>query len=173
MNPSRAQWAWSEDDSVERAATSSGGSELESAASNREEQEGASSSSSSSTSSTSTSKLFGGSSSTSRSSKGLYQTGVSVLALSGPVKMDLMVAQVRVGDYVRTGQRLRFMNSFDARTVASFLPVPTSGFLGNGEIGKVGSTTHLHGFTCAVGVLRAGKGMPLPPAAHMPAEKHS
>jgi len=29
-------------------------------------------------------------------------------------------------------------NSYDAKTVSSFLPVPTSGFLGNGEIGKVG-----------------------------------
>uniref|UniRef100_A0A7S3VSX1 FIST C-domain domain-containing protein n=2 Tax=Dunaliella tertiolecta TaxID=3047 RepID=A0A7S3VSX1_DUNTE len=74
---------------------------------------------------------------------------------------------------VGRGSNLHSKNSFDARTVASFLPVPTSGFLGNGEIGKVGSTTHLHGFTCAVGVLRAGKGMPLPPAARMPAEKNS
>jgi len=48
MNPSRAQWAWSEDSCVERTATNSGGPEWEAAASSREEQEGASSSSSSS-----------------------------------------------------------------------------------------------------------------------------
>jgi len=32
-------------------------------------------------------------------SVGLYQTGVSVLALAGPLKIDLMVAQVRMGSH--------------------------------------------------------------------------
>ncbi|KAK9839210.1 hypothetical protein WJX81_001660 [Elliptochloris bilobata] len=44
---------------------------------------------------------------------------------------------------------------FDSRTLASFLPVPSSGFFCNGEIGQVGQTTYLHGFTAAVGILRA------------------
>lgn len=30
-------------------------------------------------------------------------------------------------------------DSFDAKTVSSYVPVPTTGFLGNGEIGKVQS----------------------------------
>mmetsp|Transcript_38716 Transcript_38716/g.86104 ORF Transcript_38716/g.86104 Transcript_38716/m.86104 type:complete len:558 (+) Transcript_38716:89-1762(+) len=44
--------------------------------------------------------------------------------------------------------------SYDSRTITSFVPVPAAGFLCNGEIGRMGDTTHLHGFTCAVGVLR-------------------
>ena len=44
--------------------------------------------------------------------------------------------------------------SYDTRTLSSFIPVPCSGFLCNGEIGSVGGTTHLHGFTCAAGVVR-------------------
>eukprot|EP00198_Chlamydomonas_reinhardtii_P011498 XP_001700835.1 predicted protein [Chlamydomonas reinhardtii] len=102
-----------------------------------------------------------------------------------------------VGDYMRAGQRLRFMvrdkqgaqedltshglafkrkqlqpfgmlmftcngrgsglygeDSYDARTLSTYVPVPVAGFQCNGEIGRVGNTTHLHGFTCAAGVLR-------------------
>lgn len=36
------------------------------------------------------------------------------------------------------GTNLYSEPSYDARTVASYLPVPISGFLANGEIGKVG-----------------------------------
>ncbi|DBB01388.1 TPA: hypothetical protein ACH3X1_000056 [Trebouxia sp. C0004] len=48
--------------------------------------------------------------------------------------------------------------SYDSRKIAEFIPVPSSGFLCNGEIGQIARTTALHGFTCAVGVLRAGPG---------------
>jgi hypothetical protein len=41
-----------------------------------------------------------------------------------------------------------------AGTVASYVPGPVVGFLANGEIGRVGAATHLHGFTCATGLLR-------------------
>jgi small ligand-binding sensory domain FIST len=43
---------------------------------------------------------------------------------------------------------------FDSRTISQYVPVPCAGFLCNGEIGKVAGVTRLHGFTCAVGVLR-------------------
>ncbi|GLC50443.1 hypothetical protein PLESTB_000379900 [Pleodorina starrii] len=52
------------------------------------------------------------------------------------------------------GSGLYGENSYDARTMSSYVPVPCAGFQCNGEIGRVGDTTHLHGFTCAVGVLR-------------------
>eukprot|EP00798_Chlamydomonas_sp_ICE-L_P013129 gene13129-3451_t len=53
------------------------------------------------------------------------------------------------------GQELYQEESWDTKTMASFVgPVLCSGFLCNGEIGKVGETTHLHGFTAAVAVLR-------------------
>ncbi|KAG2486907.1 hypothetical protein HYH03_014406 [Edaphochlamys debaryana] len=56
--------------------------------------------------------------------------------------------------------------SYDARTMGSYIPAPAAGFLCNGEIGKVGNTTHLHGFTCAVGLLRLTADVPSggPPA---------
>ncbi|KAL3147368.1 hypothetical protein ABBQ32_002849 [Trebouxia sp. C0010 RCD-2024] len=43
---------------------------------------------------------------------------------------------------------------YDSRKIAEFIPVPSSGFLCNGEIGQIANSTALHGFTCAVGVLR-------------------
>eukprot|EP00877_Chromochloris_zofingiensis_P010885 jgi/Chrzof1/604/Cz01g22040.t1 len=45
---------------------------------------------------------------------------------------------------------------YDSRTLASYIPVPCSGFMCNGEIGTVAGNTKLHGFTCAVAVLRNG-----------------
>lgn len=45
-------------------------------------------------------------------------------------------------------------SSYDSRTMATYVPVPPAGFLCNGEIGTVAGETRLHGFTCAVGVLR-------------------
>ena len=47
--------------------------------------------------------------------------------------------------------------NYDSSTVASFIPVPASGFQCNGEIGQVSGRTWLHGFTCSVGVVRAGR----------------
>ena len=44
--------------------------------------------------------------------------------------------------------------SFDTRTLSSFIPVPCSGFLCNGEIGSLGGTTRLHGFTVVTGIIR-------------------
>lgn len=44
--------------------------------------------------------------------------------------------------------------SFDSGTISGYIPVPVAGFHCNGEIGAVGGTTYLHGFTCAIGVLR-------------------
>ncbi|GAX75694.1 hypothetical protein CEUSTIGMA_g3137.t1 [Chlamydomonas eustigma] len=52
--------------------------------------------------------------------------------------------------------------SYDTRTVSSFIPVPCSGFLCNGEIGGLRGSTHLHGFTCVVGVIRAANQAPAP-----------
>ncbi|GLI65553.1 hypothetical protein VaNZ11_009115 [Volvox africanus] len=51
------------------------------------------------------------------------------------------------------GSGLYGEDSYDARTMSSYVSVPCAGFQCNGEIGRVGNTTHLHGFTCAVGVL--------------------
>jgi small ligand-binding sensory domain FIST len=51
---------------------------------------------------------------------------------------------------------------WDSRAISQYVPVPAvSGFLANGEIGKVAGSSRLHGFTCVVGVLRlaaAGSG---------------
>ena len=37
-------------------------------------------------------------------------------------------------------------------------PLPLAGFFGNGEIGPVGQTTHLHGYTTVLGLLRPRSG---------------
>eukprot|EP01025_Chloroclados_australasicus_P064635 TRINITY_DN8659_c0_g1_i4.p1 TRINITY_DN8659_c0_g1~~TRINITY_DN8659_c0_g1_i4.p1 ORF type:complete len:366 (-),score=40.64 TRINITY_DN8659_c0_g1_i4:26-1069(-) len=50
--------------------------------------------------------------------------------------------------------------NYDSKKISQFIPVPISGFQCNGEIGQVGSTTWLHGFTCALGIFRAGKYQP-------------
>ena len=42
---------------------------------------------------------------------------------------------------------------WDSRAVASFVPVPSIGFFCNGEIGQVGKSTYLHGFTCVAAIL--------------------
>eukprot|EP01023_Acetabularia_acetabulum_P035667 TRINITY_DN33667_c0_g1_i7.p1 TRINITY_DN33667_c0_g1~~TRINITY_DN33667_c0_g1_i7.p1 ORF type:complete len:325 (-),score=60.52 TRINITY_DN33667_c0_g1_i7:263-1237(-) len=55
------------------------------------------------------------------------------------------------------GQGLYGTPNYDSKKVSSFIPVPISGFQCNGEIGQLGDTTWLHGFTCALGVFRAGK----------------
>jgi len=44
--------------------------------------------------------------------------------------------------------------SYDARTMGSFVRVPSAGFLCNGEIATVGGSTKLHGFTCAAAILQ-------------------
>ncbi|KAK9835887.1 hypothetical protein WJX74_010230 [Apatococcus lobatus] len=44
--------------------------------------------------------------------------------------------------------------AFDSRTLASYVPVPSAGFFCNGELGQVGQSTYIHGFTAAIGVLR-------------------
>ncbi|KAK9902118.1 hypothetical protein WJX75_004921 [Coccomyxa subellipsoidea] len=44
--------------------------------------------------------------------------------------------------------------NYDSTTLASYVPVPLSGIFCNGEIGQVGKSTYLHGFTAAVGILR-------------------
>ena len=43
----------------------------------------------------------------------------------------------------------------DSEVLASYVRAPSAGFFCNGEIAKVGGSTHLHGFTLAVGMLRA------------------
>jgi small ligand-binding sensory domain FIST len=43
---------------------------------------------------------------------------------------------------------------WDSRAISEYVPVPVAGCLCNGEIGKVAGSSRLHGFTCAVGVLR-------------------
>lgn len=52
------------------------------------------------------------------------------------------------------GQNLYREENYDSRTLAAFVPVPFSGMFCNGEIGQVGKSTYLHGFTAAVGILR-------------------
>lgn len=44
--------------------------------------------------------------------------------------------------------------NYDTTTLASYVAVPLSGIFCNGEIGQVGKSTYLHGFTAAVGILR-------------------
>eukprot|EP01024_Parvocaulis_polyphysoides_P023617 TRINITY_DN2180_c0_g1_i3.p1 TRINITY_DN2180_c0_g1~~TRINITY_DN2180_c0_g1_i3.p1 ORF type:complete len:350 (+),score=54.47 TRINITY_DN2180_c0_g1_i3:82-1050(+) len=55
------------------------------------------------------------------------------------------------------GQGLYGTPNYDSKKISQFIPVPISGFQCNGEIGQLGDTTWLHGFTCAVGIFRAGK----------------
>lgn len=53
------------------------------------------------------------------------------------------------------GQGLFKEPNYDSATFASYIPVPVSGYFCNGEIGPVGSTTYLHGFTAVFAILRA------------------
>ncbi|EIE18487.1 hypothetical protein COCSUDRAFT_68226 [Coccomyxa subellipsoidea C-169] len=52
------------------------------------------------------------------------------------------------------GMNLYGEPNYDSATLASYVPVPLSGIFCNGEIGQVGNSTYLHGFTAAVGILR-------------------
>eukprot|EP00873_Tetraselmis_striata_P000941 jgi/Tetstr1/421205/TSEL_001110.t1 len=53
------------------------------------------------------------------------------------------------------GEGLFSESNHDSATFASYIPVPVSGFFCNGEIGPVGASTYLHGFTAVFAVLRA------------------
>eukprot|EP00891_Asterochloris_glomerata_P008257 jgi/Astpho2/8257/fgenesh1_pg.00122_%23_30_t len=52
------------------------------------------------------------------------------------------------------GRHLYGEPHWDSRRLADFVPVPSSGFFCNGEIAQVTKQTAVHGFTCAVGILR-------------------
>jgi len=43
--------------------------------------------------------------------------------------------------------------NFDSRTFAEYIPVNVSGVFCNGEVGQVGSSTYLHGFTAVFGII--------------------
>eukprot|EP00951_Prasinocladus_malaysianus_P007557 scaffold54324_cov37-Prasinocladus_malaysianus.AAC.2 len=45
----------------------------------------------------------------------------------------------------------------DSRTFSEYVPVGVSGMFCNGEIGQVGDSTYLHGFTSVFGILKACK----------------
>lgn len=56
---------------------------------------------------------------------------------------------------VGRGERLYNEPNFDSQLFSRYLPdVPLSGFFCGGEIGPVGSTTFLHGFTSVFGIVR-------------------
>lgn len=52
------------------------------------------------------------------------------------------------------GEGLYNEPDFDSQLFNQFFPVPVSGFFCNGEIGPVGSTTFLHGYTSVFGICR-------------------
>ncbi len=52
------------------------------------------------------------------------------------------------------GQGLYGKPNFDSRLFSSYLNIPISGFFCNGEIGPVGSSTFLHGYTSVFGICR-------------------
>ena len=57
------------------------------------------------------------------------------------------------------GQILTHSANHDVGLVQEALgPLPLAGFFGNGEIGPVGQTTHLHGYTTVLGLLRPRSG---------------
>ncbi|RKZ14030.1 hypothetical protein DRQ53_01590 [bacterium] len=57
------------------------------------------------------------------------------------------------------GQALTGTENHDISLVQEALgPLPVAGFFGNGEIGPVGSTTHLHGYTTVLGLARPRSG---------------
>jgi small ligand-binding sensory domain FIST len=55
---------------------------------------------------------------------------------------------------VGRGEGLYGKPHFDARLFRRYLDIPVSGFFCNGEIGPVGGSTFLHGYTSAFGILR-------------------
>lgn len=52
------------------------------------------------------------------------------------------------------GEGLYNEPDFDSQLFNQFIPVPVSGFFCNGEIGPVGGTTFLHGYTSVFGICR-------------------
>ncbi|KAI8477022.1 MAG: FIST N domain-containing protein [Monoraphidium minutum] len=54
------------------------------------------------------------------------------------------------------GSGLYGEEGYDSRQVGAYVGVPLAGFQCNGEIGSVGGSTKLHGFTAATAVIRAG-----------------
>lgn len=52
------------------------------------------------------------------------------------------------------GEGLYNEPDFDSQLFNEFIPVPVSGFFCNGEIGPVGNTTFLHGYTSVFGICR-------------------
>ena len=54
------------------------------------------------------------------------------------------------------GEGLYDQPNFDSQLFNQYLHVPLSGFFCNGEIGPVGSTTFLHGYTSVFGICRQG-----------------
>ncbi|NES68541.1 MAG: hypothetical protein F6K24_26565, partial [Okeania sp. SIO2D1] len=52
------------------------------------------------------------------------------------------------------GEGLYGKPNFDSRLFSSYLNIPISGFFCNGEIGPVGSSTFLHGYTSVFGICR-------------------
>ncbi|MCL2932071.1 MAG: FIST C-terminal domain-containing protein [Trichodesmium sp. MAG_R03] len=52
------------------------------------------------------------------------------------------------------GEVLYGKPNFDSRLFSSYLNIPISGFFCNGEIGPVGSSTFLHGYTSVFGICR-------------------
>lgn len=52
------------------------------------------------------------------------------------------------------GEGLYNEPDFDSQLFSQFLPIPVSGFFCNGEIGPVGGTTFLHGYTSVFGICR-------------------
>ena len=52
------------------------------------------------------------------------------------------------------GEVLYGKPNFDSSLFSSYLNIPISGFFCNGEIGPVGSSTFLHGYTSVFGICR-------------------
>jgi small ligand-binding sensory domain FIST len=80
---------------------------------------------------------------------------------------------VAVGSDLRCGQTVQFhvrdhttatrelgerMASYHGLVQEALGPLPLAGFFGNGEIGPVGQTTHLHGYTTVLGLIRPRSG---------------
>jgi small ligand-binding sensory domain FIST len=55
---------------------------------------------------------------------------------------------------VGRGEGLYRQPNFDSRLFNEYLPIPVSGFFCSGEIGPVGNTTFLHGYTSVFGICR-------------------
>ncbi len=53
------------------------------------------------------------------------------------------------------GEGLYQQPNFDSEMFQRYLNVPMSGFFCGGEVGPIGSTTYLHGYTSVFGICRA------------------